>query len=243
MCRSGQRLSPPTHFLDHPDFIAVRVRKKYNAKLRRELANIRWRDRKRSARQIHTWTQAHPGSEGTQTVAVRTLAECPLGQSWRDWDAIVPPFFRVIPDADWLTCEAARQLRPLRHLGLIRVEWLRTTWPTDPERKMRSRLLHAGIDVDGRAVHLDWVTNSNQQGGPGRALIEFRVFVDRQLAGRGGTWACSLGTAGIDQPLVAQIGPALAITVDQIDPGMPIVELWTVDGEKPQACNDVAPTG
>ena len=83
------------------------------------------------------------------------------------------------------------------------------------------------VDIDGRTVHVDWVSNSNQKGGPGRALTEFRVFVDGQLAGRGGEWGCSLGAGGRDLPLVARIGADTALTLDHMGRGLPIVEVWT----------------
>lgn len=220
-----QLLSRPRQFLDHPDFIAARVRKKYSAKAYREFSGLRRRQLKARERQISQWSPAHPISAGT--VAALALAECPLDPSWRDWDAMVPPLFSVIPDADRLTCEAARHLTPLRHLGLIRLEWLSATPPINPESLMRSRRIHATVDIDGRMVHVDWASNSNQRGGPGRALTEFRVFVDGQLAGRGGEWGCSLGAGGRDLPLVARIGADTALTLDHMGRGLPIVEVWT----------------
>jgi hypothetical protein len=215
-----QLLSPPRQFLDHPDFIAARVRKKYSAHLRRRLHA--------KGRQRSTLSAARPISEGTAAAAARALAECPLDASWRDWDAMVPPIFSLIPDADRLTCEAARHLTPLRHLGLIRLEWLSATPPTNPDSRMQSRRIHATGDISGRTVHVDWVNNSNQRGGPGRSFAEFRAFVDGQLAGRGGEWGCSLGVGGRDLPLVARISANRAITLDHMGRGLPIVEVWTV---------------
>ena len=75
-------------------------------------------------------------------------------------------------------------------------------------------------------MHADCV--NNVWGGPGRIITEVRVHVDRQLAGCGGSWGCSLGVGGNDLPLVARIDADRAITLDLPFRGLPIVELWEV---------------
>jgi hypothetical protein len=59
--------------------------------------------------------------------------------------------------------------------------------------------------------------------------VEFRIFVDGQVGGRGGLCGTSLGFGGRDLPAVARVGPYRATTVDEVHGvSTPVVELWEV---------------
>jgi hypothetical protein len=86
---------------------------------------------------------------------------------------------------------------------------------------------HAEASVVGRVLHIDRV--SGTRFGPGRSIVEFRLFFDGVLAGRGGSVGCSLGFGGRDLPAVALVGDRLAVTVEFVEGvAIPIVELWKV---------------
>jgi hypothetical protein len=87
--------------------------------------------------------------------------------------------------------------------------------------------LHAGTIIEGVRLHIDRVAATKY--GPGRSFLEFRIFTDGVLAGRGGRCGCSLGGGGSDLPAVARVAAHLVITVeDAAEDGRPTVELWGV---------------
>jgi hypothetical protein len=120
----------------------------------------------------------------------------------------------------------------VRHLGAVPLSWHRAAsadaYAID---RSPSRRIHATANVDGHVVHVDWVRNVWD--GPGRVINEFRVDVDHLLAGRGGSFGCSLGAVGNDLPLVARIDADRAMTLDRAFRGLPIVELWEVKRKGP----------
>jgi hypothetical protein len=99
-----------------------------------------------------------------------------------------------------------------------------------PEWKYRDgypRHHHAETPINGHLIHIDVVNVLKY--GPGRSVREFRIFVDGELAGRGGDCGCSLGFGGGDLPAVARIDSDVVLTVDA-DSGKepPVVELWQI---------------
>jgi hypothetical protein len=116
----------------------------------------------------------------------------------------------LLTPEQWAACATARLVRPTRHRRFVRLKWER-----------------APDDADGVQVHIDRATARLH--GPGRAHLEFRIYVNGQLAGRGVASGCSLGFGGNDLPAVTIIATNLALTVDNAFAGPePIVELWTV---------------
>ena len=160
------------------------------------------------------WIQRADGSD----------ARCPLGTTWRRWDMFGPreDDFRLLSDQDRARCVAARAASPIRHAGRLKLAW-RSAGPRQV-RKGAPEHIHAEATVGGHHLHIDKV--ERHLFGPGRSLTEFRIFVDRTLAGRGGSAGCSLGFGGGDLPAVARLG-SLAVTVDAVSSiAIPIVELW-----------------
>ena len=87
--------------------------------------------------------------------------------------------------------------------------------------------IHAETTIGERQVHIDLVKII--RGGPGRSVTEVRIFVDGELAGRGGSCGCSLGGGGDDLPAVALISQSSVLSVTVIyGRGAPLAELWEV---------------
>ena len=168
------------------------------------------------------------------------LQHCPL-EHWRLWDMFAKPEndFRFVPDDRAQVCRDARLVRPILHLGQVALEWevaaddarhvpMTPAESGSPDWKYQSGSpshLHAETTIDGHLVHIDRVCASKS--GPGRSVLEFRVFVEGKLAGRGGRCGCSLGFGGSDLPAVAQVGGSRVLTVDAVHGfATPVVELW-----------------
>lgn len=168
--------------------------------------------------------------EGIESRAVRTIQACPLNEGWRLWDM----FGIDQHDFRWLTpdqrdrCSVSRNVIPRKHLALLTLEW--EVALDDARHKPVSeypRHHHAETLINNHVVHIDVV--DVRKYGPGRSVREFRIFVDGELAGRGGKCGCSLGFGGGDLPAVARIDSDAAITVDSVvDKETPVVELWKV---------------
>ena len=85
---------------------------------------------------------------------------------------------------------------------------------------------HGETSINSHVVHIDVV--DIRKDGPGRSIREVRIFVDGELAGRGGACGCSLGFGGADLPAVGRIGCDAVLTVDSVAHNeAPVVELWT----------------
>jgi hypothetical protein len=169
--------------------------------------------------------------------------QCPLDRSWRLWGMFGQErrYDRVSPE-DKVICDQARRATPVRHLGLIELAWRaaaddgRKVPMTSEESgdvewrwaKGSPQHVHVEIEVDGHRVHVDRASASKR--GPGNMYLEFRIFVDGRLAGRGGRCGTSLGVGGSDLPAVARVGPHKAITLDEdVGVSTPIAELWEVN--------------
>jgi hypothetical protein len=172
-----------------------------------------------------------------QSLALRTPAviqTCPLDARWRRWDMFGDRAddFRLLDPDDFGRCAAARQAKPVTHIGVVRLDW--EAAPDTESRGESSRHpagaplhFHAEAMVDGVLVHVDLVDVRKE--GPGRSIREVRVFVDGTLAGRGGRCGCSLGFGGGDLPAVARIAPDRVLTVDSVGtPAILVAELWEV---------------
>jgi hypothetical protein len=93
--------------------------------------------------------------------------------------------------------------------------------------RLREGHVHAETTIGTRSIHIDLV--EIVRGGSGRAITEVRIFVDGDLAGRGGSCGCSLGGGGSDAPAVAIVGNSRVLAVTMIHGrGMPLAELWAV---------------
>jgi hypothetical protein len=171
------------------------------------------------------------------------IETCPLDPGWRLWDM----FSTRERDFRWLTpaesdrCRAARTVIPEKHVGLVALEWEIAPddaryQPMTPEESGSPdwkyadgypRHHHAVTSINDHTIHIDRVDVSKY--GPGRSVREFRIFVDRELAGRGGHCGCSLGFGGGDLPAVARIDSDLVVTVDAVaGEQLPVVELWRI---------------
>jgi hypothetical protein len=85
-----------------------------------------------------------------------------------------------------------------------------------------ARHVHVSFELAGHHAHVDCV-HANR-GGPRSAFMEIRIFVDGELAGRGGTMGCSLGVSSNSLPAVALVGDRHGLVVSGDTTGPPRVE-------------------
>jgi hypothetical protein len=174
------------------------------------------------------------------------ITSCPLDRSWRRWDMFNTPKYWDVPEDRQRTIDAASAAKPSSHLGLVQLDWelagddaafdpMTSAESGQPDWKYSEgspRHLHAETVIDGARIHIDWAYARKH--GPGRSITEIRIFVDGQLAGRGGQCGCTLGFGKDDLPAVALLGGGKVLTVDDVTTGalhakaMPelLAELW-----------------
>jgi hypothetical protein len=160
---------------------------------------------------------------------------CPMDSSWRRWALGTPVTGRLNP-ADQKRVMRARRVALATNPGTLNVTWEIaaddvTLTPVDPATEVNlrpgsPRHIHTTLSIQGHAVHVDRI--ATQRENPTFAFREYRIFVDRVLAGRGGLQACGLGAAITDLPAVALLGHQYAIVVTENDEYEPVVKLRTV---------------
>lgn len=137
--------------------------------------------------------------------------------------------YRFVSEEQYARCEQARRTRPISCLGRVPLKWESADSKPRPAvmTRLREGHIHAETTIAMRLVHIDLVEIT--RGGPGRSITEMRIFVDGQLAGRGGSCGCSLGGGGNDLPAVAVISESTILSVALIyGRGTPLAELWDV---------------
>lgn len=251
-----QLIPSSMQFRQHPDSIAERLHNEAMSRIRAELATrsshsptgegLNWLDvtahnTPQEAGEFYrnTLERAQPRRAETITLCEpRVTSACPLDASWATWDMFGSHArFNQLSSPGFEICADARRTVPILHLGLVQLQWesAHDDLPMAREdsgavwrwRKGSPAHLHAEASVNGKGLHIDRVTATKY--GPGRSFLEFRIFVDGQLTGRGGRCGCSLGMGGNDLPAVGRLASTLAITVDDVaEQGEPVVELWEV---------------
>jgi hypothetical protein len=247
------------HFRKHPDSLAERLAREAIDDVVRRLRQLAQRpeeedegpdwldldensnDEEIGAAYRNTFERDERRPEPVALRTPRVIRVCPLDVRWRRWDMFgdYADDFRLIAPEDRGRCAAARSVRPVRHLGVVTLQWEVAADDARPKRSTEAhppagkspdgspRHLHTETVLAGRVVHIDMV--DVRKGGPGRSVREFRVFVDGTLCGRGGQCGCSLGFGGDDLPAVARVSADRALTVDSVTGrDAPIVELWEV---------------
>ncbi len=156
---------------------------------------------------------------------------CPMPAGWRQWD--LGTYWRC-PARIQRRAEAARRAHLGPALPCPHVRWELAsddaslmplafeenrgeTWRWAPDTPSH---IHTELRVAGHALHIDVVSATKY--GPGRSYWEARIFVDGELAGRGGKGGSSLGGGGSSLPAIAWIGDALVIQVFDDRRGWPI---------------------
>jgi hypothetical protein len=133
--------------------------------------------------------------------------ECPLDRSWRRWDLVGPARLNAVPADAQPAIGRSKGATPLLHLGVLDLAWevaaddaanqpMTTAESGEPEWRWAAgtpRHIHAETHIDGDRLHVDWVAATKY--GPLRGFSEIRIFVNGQLAGRGGRAGISLGGA------------------------------------------------
>lgn len=149
-------------------------------------------------------------------------ADCPLGTDWHRWD--------VLNAGARLSVLPTRNAPPVSASGgaPLKVQWSPPTLHFAGHRTLRHS--HGEFDVMGIRVHVDWVTMDAW--GPGRSLVEARVFVNGELRGYAAEGGCSLGSGTACYfPAVARISPGFAVTVDRDEERRPHARLFGLGGQ------------
>jgi hypothetical protein len=148
------------------------------------------------------------------------ITTCPLAPTWRGWDVWSPE--RTLGGAtEGAVCRQARATPRGARLSEQPVLW--EVSPDDAEFHPPAgdagfvdgspSHRHAEFAIDGHQVHIDCLVA--HKWGPSRFYVEYRIFVDGALAGRGGE--SSLPQGGIPDknlPAVALLGQDKVLTVD-----------------------------
>ena len=132
------------------------------------------------------------------------------------------------PDQVRSSCELARKAKRVKRLRQLKVSWEPAPDNVDhptisgpgSHHKGGSTHLHAEFTVEQVLIYIDRLWGRGF--GPGRCFTEFRIFVDGELAGRGGVAGASIGAGNSDAPALALIG---ADKIMCVDTDM-IVTLW-----------------
>lgn len=153
---------------------------------------------------------------------------CPMPSSWKRWDLLGLTCRGDIPTGTEVQIAAARRARQGTEIETLDLRW--SVADDDASRKplntseMGREVTHWAKDTPshihtefvarGHTVHIDVVAATRY--GPARSFLEARIFLDGELAGRGGSGGSSLGGGGNDFPAVALLNPrtALEVTVD-----------------------------
>jgi hypothetical protein len=213
------------HFTNHPDSIAERLKEQ---ELERSSNNLR---RLRGIEKTHILRRQDDGPRKLTLRSPEIIRACPLPAQWIKWDMLSrdEKNYRFVSEEQHARCEQARRTRPLRRLGRVPLKWESADGKARPAvmTRLREGHIHAETTIATRLVHIDLVEIT--RGGPGRSITEVRIFVDGQLAGRGGSCGCSLGGGGNDLPAVAVISGSTVLSVALIyGRGSPLAELWKV---------------
>jgi hypothetical protein len=157
---------------------------------------------------------------------------CPMPSTWRAWDLFGLTYRGDLAPESEARIAIGRRMRRGRALRTLRLRWelaaddasIRPL--TIPEVAEPSRWgegtpshVHTEFALDGRTVHIDVMAATKY--GPGRSYWEARIFIDGQLAGRGGGGGCSLGGGGDDLPACALLNDGIVIAVSDGRTGWP----------------------
>ena len=175
----------------------------------------------------------------------RRLRSCPLTNDWRRWHAGTVDRFRLLDPADQARAVAALQALRGRRLRRIEVLWERAIDDVfyQPERTPGHSFwlgspshLHTSFRLERWRVHIDRLMAERR--GPGCVYLEYRIFIDGRIAGRGGMAGGPYGCGNNDLPAAALLGERRILTVDwNLN-----IEVWSRAHDAPDAAPATAST-
>jgi hypothetical protein len=146
---------------------------------------------------------------------------CPLNSRWREWD-LGNCWRDGLPSDAAAIAERSDRVQGVRLLGDLNAHW---TYAFDDPSRLALEAgndlssdwpwmshIHTELVIDHRLIHIDWV--SATKSGPGRSLLQVRIFIDGVFAGHGGSSGASIGSGDNSLPAVALIGSTKALVVD-----------------------------
>ncbi len=161
---------------------------------------------------------------GDPPIRANSITSCPLDPAWRHVDVFDPARRHdcIPPEAMRRVLEARRAPAGRNNPQTLDLVWelavddASVALLTDDTRSFDPGTpshVHAECMVAAHHVHID--ATAARLWGPGRSWLEIRIFVDGQLAGRGGSSGCSLGAGiGTDLPAVGRVGSTRLLVVD-----------------------------
>lgn len=146
---------------------------------------------------------------------------CPMDSSWRKWDLSSPERFGLLDPADKKKAIEASKAKLGKLLSEFQPAWQTASDDSSLLEKPHHvsfydgypKHEHVELSVDGHLIHIDRL--SAKMSGPGRSYLEYRIYVDGQLAGRGGGAGAIFGMGNSDLPARALCGMNRLITVDR----------------------------
>jgi acyl-CoA-binding protein len=164
-----------------------------------------------------------------------TIAGCPLDSNWRDWDLFGPnQYFKLPPELEAIS-KAAQAVKRGAEIQTVEAEWESAAddvrFVPAPKgtsfAKGSPTHQHTEFGLDGHLIHIDRVGAT--RGGPGRSIVEYRIYLDGQFAGHGGRGGTSLGGGGDSLPAVALLGQDKILTVSEDwanPPQYSVIQVW-----------------
>ena len=152
----------------------------------------------------------------------RRLRSCPMNSDWRAWHAATPDRFRLADPAAQARAVEAMQATRGRRLRQIDVLWERA--PDDvfyqPEQEPNHSFwigspshLHTSFKLGPWRVHIDRLLAERR--GPLSIYIEYRIYINGVIAGRGGMAGGPYGCGNYDLPAAALLGDGRILSVDR----------------------------
>jgi hypothetical protein len=177
-------------------------------------------------------TTPKPRSGPNRVQAPSGTLVCPMPSTWRTWDLFGLTYRGDLPPESEPRIAIARRTRRGRALRTIRLRWevaaddasIRPVTVAEVDEPSRwaqgtPSHIHTEFSLGDHVIHIDVVAATKY--GPGRSYWETRIFIDGQLAGRGGGGGCSLGGGGDDLPACALLNPGIVIAVSDDRTGWP----------------------
>lgn len=152
----------------------------------------------------------------------RRIRSCPMNSDWRNWYSGTPERFRLADPAARRKAAAAQRAPRGRLVRKVLARWERAADDAvyQPERDPQSSVksgspshVHTSFRLGKQRIHIDRMMI--ERSGPLCMFIEYRIYVDGAVAGRGGICAGPYGNGNHDLPAVAFLNARRILSVDR----------------------------
>lgn len=152
----------------------------------------------------------------------RHIRSCPMKCDWRRWNSATPDRFRLADPDEHNRAASAQQAVRGRRLQTIRARWERAAddafYQPDPDPHTSYKAgspchVHTSFRLGKQRIHIDRLMI--ERGGPLCVFIEYRIYIDGAVAGRGGICGGPYGNGNMDLPAVAFLDSRRILSVDE----------------------------